>query len=500
MAGLSSFMRNILLPVALGLALAAGCAPDPGASSASAVGAPPPPPAMIPMESAQAFFQTGQGSVPEAGIPDAGLTGPLSPSTSMAVTMVPVPGYSGVFNVTLRNTGSGYAEAFVLQLPGRVRSGPAPLLVAFHRANVSHGDAFLSTNFPAECRRRGWYFVAPLGGHQRHFSSLVSQINTQRVLDYVCSAYPIDRRRIYGVGFSMGGGAVATFAARHLDPDAPHFAAIVNHTGTVSVAHAFASDFDDADLDDGPCPGGANLEAPDLMEYWNGGTPATAAFSFSRCSTIDIDPATDMIDDGTDLARNLAHLPVMTVLATGDTHPYLPFQTQAWVGQLLRRNVENTFVSVPYAGHSWDALDVHATCDWFDPIRAGMPTEGNQLADEDGQQVQRFTVLQDQSGSFTPFQWYADANANRLSLWGTTNLKRFRVDAEQLGLAYTGTLRWNHMSADSTDDELLLTNLPYAPVQVTRDGQPAACVYDAQLGTCLLVNPGGAAHLWQIRF
>ena len=100
----------------------------------------------------------------------------------------------------------------------------------------------------------------------------------------------------------------------------------------------------------------------------------------------------------------------------------------------------------------------------------------------------------------TPFQWYADANANRLSLWATANLKRFSVDAEALGLAYTGTLRWNHLSADSTDDELLLTNLPYGPALVTRDGQPAPFVYDAQLGTCLLVNPGGAAHLWQIRF
>jgi acetyl esterase/lipase len=424
----------------------------------------------------------------------------LQSSTSMAVSMVPVPGYTGVYNVTLRNTGSGYGEAFVLQLPGRSQTGNAPMLVAFHRANVSHGDAFLSTSFPAECRRRGWFFVAPLGGHQRHFSSLVSQINTQRVLEYMCSVFRIDRQRIYGVGFSMGGGAVATFAARHLDPDAPHFAAIINHTGTVSVAHAFASDYDDNDADDGPCPGGPNLEAPDLMEFWNGGTPATAAFSFSRCSTIDIDPLTGQVDDSTDLARNLGYLKVMTVLATGDTHPYLSFQTQTWIGELQRQGIDNTFVSVPYVGHSWNALDDHMACEWFDPIRAAEPTEGSELADEDGQSVQRFHVQQDQSGAFTPFRWDVDANANRLSLWGSENLRRISVDAESLGLAYAGTLRWNHMSADGSDDELLLLNVPYAPAQITRDGQPAACVYDAQLGTCLFTNPGGAAHLWQIRF
>src|SRR5689334_4698681 len=127
-------MRNFLLLVALGAALAVGCAPQSGAPVASVAGAPPAPPVMIPMESAQAFFQTGQGSVPEEGIPDAGLTGPRSASASMSVSMVPVPGYTGVFNVTLRNTGSGYAEACVLQpnAPGQDRRST--------RLNSSHSS------------------------------------------------------------------------------------------------------------------------------------------------------------------------------------------------------------------------------------------------------------------------------------------------------------------------------------------------------------------------
>jgi hypothetical protein len=411
-----------------------------------------------------------------------------------------VPGYPGAFNVTLRNTGSGYTESFVLQIPSGAPAGPRPLLVAFHRANVSHADAFLWTSFPQECQTRGWYFVAPLGGSQRHFSSLVSQINTQRVLDLVCSIYPIDRQRVYGVGFSMGGGAVSTFAARHLDSDAPHFAAIVNHTGTVSIGHAFANDYDDTDADDGPLPNGANLEAPDLMQFWNGGTPATAAFSFQRCSSIDIDPLTGLVGSGTDLARNLGHLKVMTVLATGDTHPYLPFQTQTWISHLASLGVDNTYISVPFTGHSWDALDETSTCDWLAQQSDVAPTAGNQLADEDGQTVGHFHVQQDQTGQFTPFQWLVDPIANRLSVWGTSNLRRLSVDAQTLGLAYLGTLRWNHSDADATPDELLLTGLPYGPLQVLRDGQPTAFVYDAQLGTCLLVEPDGAGHMWQIQF
>jgi len=374
------------------------------------------------------------------------------------------------------------------------------MLVAFHRYGVSHADAFLSTQFPQECERRGWYFVAPLGGHQRHFSSSVSQINTQRVLELVCSLYSIDRERIYGVGFSMGGGAVATFAARHLDPDAPHFAAIINHSGTVSIAHAFDEEPDDDDMDDGPAPVGPNLEPSDLIQYWTGGTPETQPFAYSCDSTIDLDPTTGLVNPATDLARNLGCMKVMTVLATGDTNPYISIQTQAWVSQLTELGVDNTFISVPYVGHSWDALDAYAACDWFAPIHAGVPTHGNELADEDGQAIHRFRVEQDRTGEFTPFQWNADLPANRLSVWATNNLRRVTVDAQALGLSYIGTLKWNHLSADGTNDELLLTNLPYPPASVLRDGQAIAFEYDGQLGTCLLNSPGGALHMWQIRF
>jgi hypothetical protein len=492
-------MRKFLLCIGFGLPLVGACSPGGSAPEFVAPVGPPAPPQMSPLELAQGFFSDGPGAVPVGGTPDSGLSGG-GPTLGMGLNVLPVPGYPGAFNVTLRNTGSGYTESFVLQIPSAAPAGPRPMLVAFHRANVSHADAFLWTSFPQECEARGWYFVAPLGGSQRHFSSLVSQINTQRVLDLVCSVYPIDRQRIYGVGFSMGGGAVSTFAARHLDADAPRFAALVNHTGTVSIGHAFSGDLDDADLDDGALPNGLNLEASDLMEFWNGGTPATAAFSYQRCSSIDLDPLTGLVGSGTDLARNLFGTKVLTVLASGDTHPYLPLQTQAWVGHLSGLGVDNTFLSVPYSGHSWDALDETATCDWLAPLSAQDPSSGNQLADEDGQTVFRFQVRQDQSGQFTPFQWHTDTFANRLSVWGSSNLRRISVDAETLGLAYLGTLRFNVSNADATADELLLTNVPYAPLSVLRDGVPAAFAYDAQLSTCLVTEPDGAGHQWRIQF
>jgi len=479
-------MRKLILCLALGLPLAGACAPSGGGPTHAVGGGPADIPQLTPLEAAEAFFKNGPGSVPDGGTPDADLGGISGGTLGMGVHMLPVPGFPGVYNVTLRNTGSGYVESFVLQIPSNPPPGPRPLLVAFHKFGVSHADTLFHTTFPQECDARGWYFVAPLGASQMHFSSLVSQINTQRVLDIVCATYPVDRARIYGVGFSMGGGAVATYAARHLDPDAPHFAAIVNHTGTVSIADAYALEYQDA--------------ASDAMELWNGGTPTTASFSYQRCSTIDIDPLTGLVGVGTDLARNLGSIKVMTVLATGDTHPYLSIQTQAWVTQLATLGVDNTFVTPNYVGHSWDALDDTAVCNWFSTLSFVAPTSGNQLADGDGQHVAGFTVQQETPGTFTPFQWLADPIANRLSIWGARNLQRLTVDVDALGLSYTGTLRWNHSNADSTPDELLLTGVPYAPTQVLRDGQLASCVYDAQLGTCLITDADGTGHMWQIQF
>ncbi len=493
-------MRNLLLCLGFGLPLLGACAPH--VASSNGIGSGPDAPQLGSLELAQKFFETGPGRVPDGGEPDAGFLGmPAGSMTAgMAMRVVPVPGYPGAYNVVLRNTGSGYAESFVLQIPSNPPPGPRPMLVAFHRANVSHADAFLWTQFPAECQARGWYFVAPLGGSQRHFSSIVSQINTRRALELVAALYPIDTQRIYGVGFSMGGGAVATYAARHNDASGLRFAALVNHTGTVSISDAFAKEFDDNDADDGVAPSGLNLESPDLMEFWNGGTPAQVPFSFQRCSTIDLDPLTGLVGSGTDLARNFGRLKVMTVLASGDTNLYLPQQTQTWAAHLAGLGVDDTFVTVPFNGHSWDALDAHAACDWMDPIRLTDPTAGNQLADEDGQAVERFHVRQDAGGGFTPFQWNADSVSNRLSVWGTKNLKRLELDATSLGLAYLGTLRWNHAAADGSADEMLFTNVPSAPLGVFRDGQPASCVYDAQAQTCLVSEADPAGHQWQLQF
>ncbi|MFM7283236.1 MAG: hypothetical protein ACKO32_15845, partial [Planctomycetia bacterium] len=73
-------------------------------------------------------------------------------------------------------------------------------------------------------------------------------------------------------------------------------------------------------------------------------------------------------------------------------------------------------------------------------------------------------------------------------------------DAAEGGLAYAGALRFNHSNLDGTSDELLLLNVPSAPVQVLLNGNPAGGSYDAQAGTFLLTTPAGVAGQWVVTF
>ena len=95
-------------------------------------------------------------------------------------------------------------------------------------------------------------------------------------MDFLGLLSSVDRERIYGVGFSMGGGWMTTFASRHVDPSGAMFAALVNHTGSVALRHSY-----------NVSPGGRAL-----FDYIFGGAPADVPFRYQRCSTVNIEPST----------------------------------------------------------------------------------------------------------------------------------------------------------------------------------------------------------------
>jgi dienelactone hydrolase len=433
------------------------------------------------------FFLRGPGATSADGAPDAGPASIGGAGGTIAggvptVTRERVPGYPGLFQMTMSGTGSGFLEKFLLQVPDVPPSAPRPLLVAFHKYGTSHADVLFNTSFVEEARARGWYLIAPLGAMQQNFGCLESQVNVRAALEWARAHIAVDDARIYGVGFSMGGGGCASFAARHLDPDGPRLAAIVNHSGTVSLGHAWANEND-------------TVRA--VLEARFGGTPAQVPFAYQRCSTIDLHPQTGSVVAGTDMGRNLVQ--VHTWLAADDPDLYLPAQTQAFHAQVQWWHPSAVLTLAPGDQHSWGTLDEAAACDWLAQHAWQEPTSGSLLADSDGV-WHRFVVEQAAGGAFTQLSWGADPGANRLVLSGTRNLRRAATDATTLGLAYAGTLRLDLDPADGSADELLLTSVPYAPNAVFRDGLPASATYDSLADTLLLVEPGPGAGHWVVVF
>ncbi|MFN0242660.1 MAG: hypothetical protein ACKVWV_07175 [Planctomycetota bacterium] len=415
--------------------------------------------------------------------------------TRMGARALPVPGERGLFDVALNNTGTGWQERFLLFIPDLPAGVRAPAVVVFHKFGVSHWDAYYNTTFLTEARNRGWFMIAPLGASGVNFGSLESQVNTRAVLDLVTSIYPVDKNRVYGVGFSMGGGGVAAYAQRNLDPNRVMFAAICDHSGGVSLSHTYFNETDDNDADDNIPVFGANLEVPDILDYWFEGPPWVYSFNYQRCQSIEINPFTGLIVPGTDMARNLKHIPTLVWLANDDPFALMVEQTMTFFGHIQTLNPANILTLAPSTFHTWLSLNESLVCDYFAQFTLQLPTSGSVLADENGVFL-RFQIQQDAAFHLTPFTWSVNTVQNQLNINQTQNLSRISVNATELGLQYSQSLKINVFTSDGTGDEILLREVPAAPNTVLRDGQPASSTYDVESRTLLIQETDANPHQW----
>ncbi len=405
-------------------------------------------------------------------------------------------GASSLVYIGSMTTGTGFPEAFVLHTPTQLPNPtPAPLLVVFHQFGKSHTDV-LQTGFVQAAFERGWYVICPLGGSKKHFSSIPSQLNTEIVLDWLLSvpAFNIDTSRIYGVGFSMGGGAVSNYAARHKDPTGPVFAAIVNHTGTVSVGNAYVDDciyFQCA--------------SRWVFDFWFGdSTPGSAdPWAMARSSTLDYDSATLVVDPDRSLSINLLDTAVKLTRGATDTNiPYLPEQMTLQrdhmlaLGKQLGSDLE--YEELPYSTHDWNLLDYGATLDWLGQHAYVLPTSGSLIADGN-RRYYHFDVVQENGLAFSPFSWAVDAVGNTVVVEDSSNVARVTVDTASAGLDTGAALTVHVSTLDNSGDEIRLQGYANAPSSVTRDGVATTeWVHDALLGTVTLQENHGAPHVWVV--
>lgn len=392
-----------------------------------------------------------------------------------------------IFQLRFEDPGTGWQESILLGIPPSPLPSP-PLLVMFHGYGVSEWDCYYNTSIMKDAMRRGWYVVAPLGAHQLNYGITYSQQNVEFVLDWMLSWSGVDPSRIYGIGFSMGGGGMASYAARHLDPDHARFAAMVNHTGSVSLSHLHSTVLNPAVLED-----------PQMF----GGPPSQFPFEYAQCSMFDLDDLTLTIDPNTDMARNVVNIPVLDVVASNEPPATMNLRTQTlsmhnWMGIL--GGIE-TLLQPIASQHSWLTLDPTVALDFLEQHTLSVPVTGTHkvLADRDGG-WHHFVVYQTTAGAFTPFRWTMLPSLNRIAIDKTQNLHRIAVDSAALGLDTTRTVQVMFGTSDGTSEVITLTDYPQPPTAVRRAAAPTTNYWwDAQSETLTLYEYSAANYpLWTI--
>ncbi len=391
---------------------------------------------------------------------------------------LPVPGYSIDEFALFQHSG----------LP--LSAGERPLLVVCHRFGVTHFDALVFTEFFEEALARGWYLLAPLsrnpdGPADINYGSAASQEFTAVGMEFVLDNYPIDKTRIYGVGFSMGGAQVMSYAARHMAPKDGMFAALVNHTGSIDQADTW------------------RLEpaAKTVMEGIFDGVPSDRPFAYRTASVLELDEVTgQFVVGGKHQAINLSSTPTQLWWATSDPLQYLVDQTLQHEAYLQSIGATN-FESFPIVSstHEWNTLDYTAICDWFDQQQLVIPNEATILADRDRRWV-RIDVSGIPAKTIAEFTYSFDLANNVVEFRETESLDQLKTNLKLWNNGSTVSLPLTvKLDAQDVGDTVVLGGITSFPLAVTRDGVPQATgwSYDSLLQELTITELETGPHAWE---
>ncbi|MEM9380179.1 MAG: prolyl oligopeptidase family serine peptidase [Planctomycetota bacterium] len=389
-----------------------------------------------------------------------------------------------LMEVTMNFPTQQWEEKFVLGVPQLV-STPAPVLTLFHGYGERHLDVVQNTALVQDAMARGWIVYIPLGAHIYNYGIEYAQRNIELTFEFLGPRLPIDLDRIYAVGFSMGGGAAASYAARHLDPEGVRFAAIVNHTGTTSLRATYHTSND------------TNLFRSPLMF---GGAPAEVPFGYLQSSTVDLDPVAWNSDPASEMASNLSHVPVLNWMADLDPNWTILQQTKAFHSRLLARGGNASQTVVTSALHSWSTLDSNATLDWLQQHTLQTPQPGDVtrvLADRNGR-WHDLDIVQSRSEEVTPMLWSAQPATDTLYLIEMANLDSVALHLGDVGLDPAQSLSVVVQTEDASAPQIVLDGVPASPTNVLRRGVSTSAWTWAG-GKLTLFEPGPAGWAnWEI--
>ena len=402
---------------------------------------------------------------------------------------------SNTFVFQLNYIERRWKEEFIVVRPDPMAGHPTPypVLALFHGYGETPQALLARTPLAAEAAARGWLVVIPTGAHvfnygidyaQDNIEDVViptgahvfnygidyAQDNIEDAFEFVAQLAPLDLDRVYAIGFSMGGGAARTYAARHMDPTHLRVAAVVNHTGSTSLRGTY-----DADPATRPV-----FESPLMF----GGAPSAGPFRYQRASSIDLRFGS-LIDPETDMVRNLAHVPVIHVSATQDPLQYLVAQSFATHTRLLGWMGDSQWRTIPSNQHSWTTLGANILDD-LAPLQLAPPGASGGpgvqvLADRDGR-WHAFELQQARDKRFSTFTFAWDAGRARLELRDLSNIARltFERDAALFGFPAGAALTLTLQARTAAPFQVKVRGFNSPPTMVERAGVPVSTWnYDA---------------------
>lgn len=164
-------------------------------------------------ELAAQLVAAAEGTAFEIDTPAQKIDAQISTIAQLAVSGVQyfTPDRPGDFRLSVP-TGKNIINPCRLLVPKGLNKGkPTPLVVALHGAGGSENlffEGYGNGHIVKECEKRGWMLLAPRGG-------LLGAAPVAAIIDKLAERYPIDPKRIFLVGHSMGAGQAIELAQQH---------------------------------------------------------------------------------------------------------------------------------------------------------------------------------------------------------------------------------------------------------------------------------------------
>jgi pimeloyl-ACP methyl ester carboxylesterase len=303
-------------------------------------------------------------------------------------------------------------------------------VVLFHGAYGDHDDMIDTTQgaytFAQTAKNAGYIVMMHDGGwhfsggfwHNSTYGSEAFQRHTEAAIKSVLDSFGsyVDRERIYGYGFSMGGGNVLTYAARHLDPTAAHgmLAAVVDQSSQASTPMWYVN-------------GGATF-----LTGLYGSSYAANPFVYRRASVIDsscaVGPPNCLVGfqcgmssvtiEGS-MAQNLFHLPVHTFYGACEPDPLLV--ESCHLLDLFLGGSPNYATADSGSTHAWSSVAPVTVLRFFDPPTAPPKTlsaatlaalSGDLFFAEDNRREFHFQVKRVSPNDLGRIHWTIPAGSN----------------------------------------------------------------------------------------